>query len=203
MVWSDYPPRMLNRDPFGYEIREVDAQKQARTKRDVKVRWVRPKVPSKINGRKGTRKGWKRKNAPHWELAYREPEDVLIIDQGPSNGFLRIGSGRPIIIVTPAQAQALREATRERREPVAPLFVNVIVDGKPRPFAARYEDEEESEFSLGARRWAADGSAIRREITDVVGNPRIRLCGRALPSCSRHQVGARSMSMRDGIKFPG
>lgn len=57
----------------------VDAQKQARTPRDVKVTWVRPKVPPKRKGRWGTRKVWKRRNPPHWLLAYREPDDVLVV----------------------------------------------------------------------------------------------------------------------------
>lgn len=59
----------------------VDAQKQARTPRDVRVAWVRPKVPPKSK-RKGTRKGWKRRNPPHWLLAYREPTNVLVLDGG-------------------------------------------------------------------------------------------------------------------------
>lgn len=79
------------------KIVQVDAQKQARTPRDVKVAWLRPKVPSKLNGRKGTRRGWKRRNAPHWLLAYREPTDVLVLNN-------------ETIIATPTQYAALRAA---------------------------------------------------------------------------------------------
>lgn len=85
----------------GMEIRIVDAQKQARTPRDVRGPWVRPRCPSKATGRRGTRRMWKRKNAPHWTWFYREPTDVLVIQNRT-------------IIATPQQADALRKATSER-----------------------------------------------------------------------------------------
>lgn len=95
----------------GLEIRVIDAQRQMRTIRDVKVAWLRPKVPSKRSGRKGTRRDWKRKNPPHWLMAYREPEDVLVL------------YGR-IVIATPLQEDALRKATKpvNERRTMANLF---------------------------------------------------------------------------------
>jgi hypothetical protein len=84
----------------GMAVHIVDAQKQARTTRDVRGPWVRPRCPNK-GGRRGTRKAWKRKNAPHYVLFYREPDDVLVIH------------GRTII-ATPLQADALRRASIER-----------------------------------------------------------------------------------------
>lgn len=85
----------------GMAVNIVDAQKQARTPRDVRGPWVRPKVPSKAAGRRGTRRAWKRRNAPHYVWFYREPDDVLVIH------------GRTII-ATPQQADALRRATIQR-----------------------------------------------------------------------------------------
>lgn len=83
----------------GMDIRIVDAQRQARTTRDVRGPWIRPKVPNKTKGRRGTRRIWKRRNAPHYIYYYREPTDVLVL------------AGRTII-VTPLQADALRRQTR-------------------------------------------------------------------------------------------
>ncbi len=85
----------------GMAVQIVDAQKQARTPRDVRGPWVRPKVPSKANGRRGTRRSWKRKNSPHYVMLYREPDDVLVI-------------GGKTIIATERQADDLRRATIER-----------------------------------------------------------------------------------------
>lgn len=82
-------------------VRVVDAQSQRRTACDVRGPWVRPRVPSKSAGRKGTRRAWKRKNAPHYIMLYREPSDVLVI-------------ANQTIIATPLQADALRRATVER-----------------------------------------------------------------------------------------
>jgi len=79
-------------------VRIVDAQQQRRTQRDVRGPWVRPKVPSKLDGRRGTRRAWKRRNAPHYVMLYREPTDVL-----------RFGD---TIIVTPLQADYIRRETR-------------------------------------------------------------------------------------------
>lgn len=79
----------------GMDVRIVDAQQQRRTERDVRGPWVRPKVPNKAAGRKGTRRMWKRRNAPHHVILYREPTDVLVL------------AGHTII-ATPAQADALR-----------------------------------------------------------------------------------------------
>lgn len=84
----------------GMDIRIVDAQKQQRTERDVIGPWVRPRCPNR-GGRKGTRRQWKRKNAPHHIMLYREPTDVLVYGN--------------TIIATPHQAEALRRATREAR----------------------------------------------------------------------------------------
>jgi hypothetical protein len=95
----------------GMTVRIVDAQQQRRTARDVRGPWVRPKVPSKARGRRGTRRAWKRKNPPHYVMFYREPDDVLI------------ASGRTII-ATPLQADALRRATIPA--PTAPMFASSI-----------------------------------------------------------------------------
>lgn len=79
-------------------VRIVDAQQQARTPRDVRGPWVRPRCPNK-GGRKGTRRQWKRKHAPHYVYYYREPDDVLILNNR-------------VIIATPLQADALRRSTK-------------------------------------------------------------------------------------------
>lgn len=88
------PPGTFN----GMRIIIKDAQEQRRTARDVQGPWVRPRTPSKRKGRKGTRRTWKCRNAPHYVYFYREPEDVLVIH------------GRTII-ATPRQADALRRAS--------------------------------------------------------------------------------------------
>lgn len=94
--------RMFSATGFaGMAVQIVDAQKQARTARDVRGPWVRPKVPSKIVGRIGTRREFKRRHAPHFVMYYREPSDVLVI------------AGRTII-ATPLQADALRKETVNR-----------------------------------------------------------------------------------------
>lgn len=85
----------------GMTVRIIDAQQQARTPRDVRGPRVRPKVPSKIVGRKGTRRAFKRANPPHFIMLYREPPDVLVL------------AGHTII-ATPPQAEELRKATREK-----------------------------------------------------------------------------------------
>ena len=85
----------------GMQVMVVGTQKQARTERDVRGPWVRPKVPSKRAGRKGTRRAWKRRNTPHYVMLYREPTDVLVI-------------GGTRIIATETQADALRRATVPR-----------------------------------------------------------------------------------------
>lgn len=83
----------------GMQVVIVDAQKQARTPRDVKGPWVRPRVPSKLDGREGTRRAWKRRNAPHFVMCYREPTDVLVLYDRQ-------------IVATPQQFDALRRAAR-------------------------------------------------------------------------------------------
>lgn len=99
---------MLGNSPFfglnrfaGMQVIEMDAQQQARTVRDVlgPRAWVRPKVPSKLAGRRGTRRAWKRHHSPHWAqtMLYREPTDVLVL-------------GGTKIIATPLQMDALRRA---------------------------------------------------------------------------------------------
>jgi len=85
----------------GMEVRTVDAQQQARTPRDVRGPWVRPKCRSKAQGRKGTRRQWKRKNGPHHLMLFREPDDVLVIQNR-------------IVIATPLQVDAMRRATIAR-----------------------------------------------------------------------------------------
>lgn len=85
----------------GMRVLIVDAQKQARTQRDVRGPWVRPKVPSKRAGRRGTRRAWKRRNSPHYVMLYREPDDVLVIRNRQ-------------IIATPQQADMLRRETATR-----------------------------------------------------------------------------------------
>jgi hypothetical protein len=85
----------------GMQVLIAGAQEQRRTLRDVRGPWVRPKVPSKIAGRHGTRRAWKRRNAPHYVMLYREPTDVLVI-------------GKSKIIATPLQVDALRRATVQR-----------------------------------------------------------------------------------------
>ena len=81
----------------GMSVIIQDAQQQGRTARDVKGPRVRPKVPSKRMGRKGTRRAWKRRYPPYWTYFYREPDDVLVIH------------GRTII-ATPLQADYLRRS---------------------------------------------------------------------------------------------
>jgi hypothetical protein len=83
---------------IGMQVIIKDAQQQARTARDVRGGWIRPKVPSKRIGRKGTRRGWKQRHPPHYACHYREPTDVLVLDNR-------------MIIATPQQADVLRRAT--------------------------------------------------------------------------------------------
>lgn len=85
----------------GMQVRIVDAQQQARTPRDILGEMVRPRTPSKRAGRRGTRRNWKRTHPPHRVLYYREPTDVLVIQNR-------------LIIATPAQADQLRRETRAR-----------------------------------------------------------------------------------------
>jgi hypothetical protein len=83
----------------GMQVMVKDAQEQQRTPRDVRGPWVRPgRVPSKLAGRKGTRRAWKRAHPPGWVWYYREPEDVLVLD------------GRTAM-VTPRQWDALKRGT--------------------------------------------------------------------------------------------
>lgn len=93
-------------DMFGVRLIVRTAEEQKRTPRDVLGPWVRPKCRSKAKGRKGTRRGWKRRNPPHWMWFYREPEDAI--------QFIDPFSGRPTIIVTPRQQDALRRAAKDR-----------------------------------------------------------------------------------------
>jgi len=85
----------------GMRVIIKDAQEQRRTACDVQGPWVRPKVPSKHRGRKGTRRDWKRRNAPHYVYYYREPEDVLVL-------------GGTTMIATPQQADFIRRSTVQR-----------------------------------------------------------------------------------------
>ena len=90
---------MFEQTYAGLKVSVVDAQKQARTSRDIRGPWVRPKVPSKRDGRRGTRRAWKQKNAPHFVMLYREPD-----------GVLRFGDQ---IIVTPKQWALIKQRTSE------------------------------------------------------------------------------------------
>jgi len=81
----------------GIRVFIKDAQQQARTIRDVQGPWIRPKVPNKKHGRKGTRRAWKRRNPPHYVYHYREPDDVI-----------EFGS---TFTMTPQQADWLKRAT--------------------------------------------------------------------------------------------
>lgn len=86
-------------DTFGgMRVIIKDAQEQRRTVRDVKGPWVRPKVPNKRIGRKGTRRDWRRRNAPHFVYYYREPSDVLVL-------------GGTTILATPMQADFIKRST--------------------------------------------------------------------------------------------
>ena len=85
----------------GMQVQIVDAQQQRRTARDVRGPWVRPKVPSKRDGRRMPRRMWKRRNAPHFVMLYREPTDVLVL-------------GNNTIIATPIQADYLRREIRAK-----------------------------------------------------------------------------------------
>lgn len=81
----------------GMRVIIKDAQEQRRTTCDVQGPWVRPRTPSKRAGRKGTRRMWKRRNAPHYVYFYREPTDVLVL-------------GGSTIIATPQQADHIRRS---------------------------------------------------------------------------------------------
>ena len=83
----------------GMWVTIATAQQQRRTARDIPGPWVRPRVPNKRIGRKGTRRMWKRSHPPHRVMLYREPTDVLVV-------------GGSTIIATPFQADALRKTTR-------------------------------------------------------------------------------------------
>ncbi len=91
-------------DPFafsGMSVTVKDAQEQMRTPRDVRGPWVRTgRVPSKLAGRKGTRRAWKRKHQPGFTSLFREPDDVLQF-------------GRTVM-VTPRQWDALKKMTTQR-----------------------------------------------------------------------------------------
>jgi len=93
----DYSPGRFT----GMDVWIIDAQKQKRTPCDVRGAWVRPRCPSKTVGRKGTRRMWKRRNAPHYIMHYREPTDLVVIHNR-------------VIIATPLQAEALRRMTVEK-----------------------------------------------------------------------------------------
>ena len=85
----------------GMQVMVKDAQEQMRTPRDVRGPWMRPgRVPSKLRGRKETRRAWKRANQPRYIWLFREPDDVLQF-------------GRTIM-VTPRQWDALKKMTQER-----------------------------------------------------------------------------------------
>lgn len=66
----------------GLAITVLDAQQQRRTACDVRDRWVRPRCPSKRAGRRGTRRGWKRRNPPRWTYAFREMQGEVIVTPG-------------------------------------------------------------------------------------------------------------------------
>lgn len=81
----------------GMEVLIRDAR-QMRMARDVPGPRVRPKVPSKLRGRVGTRRAWKRRNPPRVvEYFHREPTDMLML------------MGK--LIATPQQADFIRRQT--------------------------------------------------------------------------------------------
>jgi hypothetical protein len=77
----------------------VDAQGQQRTRRDVPIGRVRPRVPAKADGRRGTRRAWKRLHPPRVAYGYREPTDMLTFSR----------DGRLCIVCTPSQRLAIEE----------------------------------------------------------------------------------------------
>lgn len=87
--------------PFGaMQVIVQDAQQQRRTPLYRTDIWIRPgRVPSKLAGRRGTRRAWKRKHPPHWLWAHEEPTDVLVIQDRT-------------VIATPAQYYAIRKAAK-------------------------------------------------------------------------------------------
>lgn len=93
--------------PIQFQVRT--AAEQMRTACNVPLAWVRPKVPSKAKGRRGTRRAWKRKHPPHMTFTYAEPDDILVFSA-------RAMAGKPedwlwptadVCLVTPAQMAAL------------------------------------------------------------------------------------------------
>lgn len=89
----------------GMDVLVKDAQQQRRTPRDVKGPWVRPRVPSKRAGRRGTRRAWKRRNPPHQVWYFREPDDLVVMDRA----FMFPPRHGKIIIATPRQWDAIRK----------------------------------------------------------------------------------------------
>ncbi len=112
-----------------------DAQQQRRTPRDVKGPWVRPKVPPKRHGRRGTRRAWKRKHPPHRVWLYREPTDILMLD-----GIA--------MIVTPAQLRAIE--TRLAKEAEARSTTCPACKGKGRVYYVKRPPLTTLSFRPGA-----------------------------------------------------
>lgn len=101
--------------PRGIEVQILTAAEQRRTACDVPAGWVRPRVPSKAAGRKGTRKAWKRRrsNWPHMTFTYREPNNMLLISSGARTLGWDRAEKPDLLIVTPEQAKAVEKAMVE------------------------------------------------------------------------------------------
>lgn len=110
--------KLIPAAPPRVEFRVMTADEQHRTPRDVPVMWTRPKVPSKRNGRRGTRRAWKRAHPPHMLFAYREPNDILMVTGSALTlSFGRVhASGPDIMIVTPAQMALIEAKTQQRQQ---------------------------------------------------------------------------------------
>jgi len=125
--WLDGPPLTLDvlrgamdkiaalgpvKPPVEFIVRT--AAEQRRTACDVPLMWMRPAPPSKANGRRGTRRAWKRAHPPHWLYTYREPTDVLVMQAQ----HLVLNTRRPgadVVICTPAQYDAIVSATKAHK----------------------------------------------------------------------------------------
>ncbi len=99
------------------EFNVVPADRQCRTACDVPLAWVRPRVPSKRAGRRGTRRAWKRRHPPHQTYTWREPTDVIVLSGRARMVFPDRGPPPPDLwLVTPSQMDAINRAIAEHNE---------------------------------------------------------------------------------------
>jgi hypothetical protein len=93
--------------PIQFQVRT--AAEQMRTACNVPLAWVRPKVPAKRQGRRGTRRAWKRKHPPHMTFTYAEPDDILVMSARAMAGTAEdwLWPTADVCLVTPAQMAAL------------------------------------------------------------------------------------------------